>query len=247
MTPAIKLAVLLLVLTPVAFAQLSSSQKVKSARLEVDCANILRMKSSDWIAKSTATDGSPVRSTLHAIQVYGDCYDSRTDRLASSLARTGKGPSKAGRGDFRDFEAALTNFTAKALAANRGQSDPLKSAYAALYEKQFRFIFYERYVVAKAGSRPASDQSTDSSPESSLDGVDQMTAAKNRFGKLLAALPDAEIHELHAAFGEVVGSHPIRTAMQLAVYRYAIFLLERATPVQSATSKADAEAFSPPF
>ena len=53
-----------------------------------------------------------------------------------------------------------------------------------------------------------------------------MTMAKNHFGKLLDALPDDKMHELHQAFGEVVGPYSISAEIRLTVYRYAIFLLE---------------------
>jgi hypothetical protein len=272
MAPAIETAILLLAFTLTAFAQVPSKQTAGSGRLGMTCEQILQMKSSDWIAKATATDAPPVRSQLPAIRVYGNCYDARTDRLVASLARASKSPSMRARADFRDFESALKNFTVKALAVDGAQPDPLKSAYAALYEKQFRYTFYQGYASGKAGSRTgqtaksssiaragdasqgtipkttAGQRSGDSSSESSPNAVDQITAAKNRFGELLGALPDAKIHELHAAFGEVVGPRPISGAAQLAVYRYAIFLLEPANPaIQSAPSKANPEAFSPPF
>ena len=40
------------------------------------------------------------------------------------------------------------------------------------------------------------------------------------------------MHELHRAFGDVIGPYQISEATRLAVYRYAIFLLEppSATP-----------------
>ena len=59
-----------------------------------------------------------------------------------------------------------------------------------------------------------------------------MTMAKNRFGKILESLPDEKMHELHRAFGEVIGAHPVSEQTRLAVYRYAISILEppSATP-----------------
>ena len=59
-----------------------------------------------------------------------------------------------------------------------------------------------------------------------------MTMAKNRFGKILESLPDEKMHELHRAFGEVIGAHPVSEQTRLAVYRYAISSLEppSATP-----------------
>ena len=56
--------------------------------------------------------------------------------------------------------------------------------------------------------------------------------AKNHFGELLDALPEDKEHQLHAAFGDIVGRSQISEAMRLEIYRYAIFLLEppSATP-----------------
>ena len=63
-----------------------------------------------------------------------------------------------------------------------------------------------------------------------------MTAAKNRFGELLDALPDDKMHALHSAFGDIVSRGEMSEETGLAVYRYAIFLLE----------PENAEPFSPP-
>ena len=49
------------------------------------------------------------------------------------------------------------------------------------------------------------------------------------------------MHELHRAFGEVIGPHHISEATRLAVYRYAIFILEppSATPFSPAAVLID--------
>ena len=49
------------------------------------------------------------------------------------------------RGNFGDFDHALNDFTAKALAATDPPADAQKKAYAALYAKQFRYDFYREY------------------------------------------------------------------------------------------------------
>jgi hypothetical protein len=46
------------------------------------------------------------------------------------------------------------------------------------------------------------------------------------------------MHELHRAFGEVIGTHQISEPTRLAVYRYAIFILEPASATPS---------YQPPF
>jgi hypothetical protein len=142
----------------------------------------------------------------------------------------------------------------------------VKSTYATLYEKQFRYDFYEAFenrvakpAVAKTGTAkssaaksaeaktPASAAPNDAaapnaeaasagnSPQAAPP-PDPMTAAKNRFGELLDALPDDKMHALHAAFGDIVSRGEMSEETRLAVYRYAIFLLE----------PANAEPFFPP-
>lgn len=250
-------------------SQSKSQQKQDPDQMGMTCAQILQMSSSDWIAKVTAMDDSFVDGQLRGIRVYGECYDQRTDRLAASLSRSGKGPLMGARADFRDFDAALKDFTAKALEAETLTAPlppvaPVKTAYAALYEKQFRYAFYESYEerVAKPAApahsaKPASAEppsnaaltqpSAHASSAAASNDVDEMTRAKNRFGELLGALPEDKLHELHEAFGRILGLHETTSATQLAVYRYAIFVLEPSSPPAPAVAPRPAtKPFSPP-
>lgn len=227
------------------------------------CAQILKMSSTEWIAyfgeKAHSSAAGVPDAILRANAIYGKCYDARSDALVASLARKGKGPSKAARADFAEFETALKAFTEKALADTGQSGDSQKRSYAALYEKEFRHEFYQQYepkivkpvsvtkqaeqsakssVVAKSPATGVPAASNSSAASSAADDADEMTKAKNQFGELLGALPDDKLHELHAAFGEVVGLHALDNAMRLAVYRYAIFLLE------PSTAKAS---YPPPF
>ncbi|MBZ5696737.1 MAG: hypothetical protein LAN36_15430 [Acidobacteriia bacterium] len=249
----IAFVLLLAALPGAAGAQSKTQQNPDPDRLGMTCAQILQMTSSDWIAKISAIDASKVDGQLRGIRVYGRCYDERTDRLAASLARTGKGPVKSARADFAEFEAALKDFAAKAIADAVPTADVVKPAYATLYEKQFRYIFYQEYEAkavkpSRSSAKPPAPAATppvhtDSSPpagsahtataqERARSDADPMTMAKNRFGKLLEPLPEDKMHELHRAFGEVIGAHPISEQTRLAVYRYAISILEppSATP-----------------
>lgn len=219
-------------------------QKAERGARGPACAQVLQMSSSDWVAKSVVHDHSATDATLHALASYGRCYDARTDRLAAALARTHKGPSRTALADFREFESALDDFTAEALAAAAPPGDALKSAYAALYEKQFRYAFYQSYeqktpnpqppavpspsapkTTTAASSKPSTSDSPAPAATAQAD-ADPLTKAKNHFGELLDALPDEKMHELHAAFGKVVGRHAVTNETRLAVYRHAIFLLE---------------------
>ncbi|MGC2508363.1 MAG: hypothetical protein WA369_17030, partial [Candidatus Acidiferrales bacterium] len=146
---AIASTVLLLLSPAFPFAQ-SQSQSKSTTKAHVDllgmtCAQVLRMTSSEWIAKVTSMDDSREDGELRGIAGYGKCYDERTDRLAALLTRTRKGPSVRARGSFRDLEVALDDFTAEALVDSQPPGDAVKKAYAALYEKAFRYEFYEGY------------------------------------------------------------------------------------------------------
>jgi hypothetical protein len=239
-------------------------QRPDPDRLGMTCAQVLRMTSAEWIMnfgeKAHVATPDPSTMLARAIAVYGKCYDARTDSLAATLARSGKGPSKAARADFAGFETSLKDFSAKALADAAVPADDKKRVYAALYEKQFRYQFYEEYEAktvkavkpAPAAAKPpapAASTTTTAAPPPAATGpatsnaaasaaknattaqerarsdADPVTMAKNRFGKLLEVLPDDKMHELHRAFGDVIGPHQISEATRLAVYRYAILLL----------------------
>jgi len=228
-------------------------------QLGLTCAQILATSSSDWVTEfeqKAAGEGSSQDKTLRAIGVYGKCYEARTDRLAAALGRKGAAPLMGARGSFRDFEQALDAFTAKGLAANDPPADDVKAAYAALYRKQFRYEYYKaaskgglqagvakpsggaaarahapKAPAASKGAAPAALES--GGPQNpagvAADDGDAMTAAKNHFGELLDELPEAKMHELHAAFGDIVSRGEMSEATRLAAYRYAIFVLEPVT------------------
>jgi hypothetical protein len=130
-------------------------------RLGMSCGQVLALSSTDWVAKYTgarsgggetappgAEKNAPGPLTLPAIAEYGKCYDRRTSALAASLGREGKGPPIGSRGNFGDFEHALEEFEAVALEKSQPPAGEVKKAYAALYEKQFRYQFYLSYTPA---------------------------------------------------------------------------------------------------
>jgi hypothetical protein len=232
-------------------------------QLGMTCAQILQMSSTAWIAHfheraSQTKDPNPgvenhgseavkpfaetadPQVTLRAIGTYGKCYDARTDRLAASLGKSGRGPLMGVRGNFRDFEAALKNFTAVAVSVAQPPDDPVKTAYAALYEKQFRYAFYQSYErnPVKQPPPPAQDATptaaataktgpaTTGQPASTARISDPMTLAKNRFGDFLAALPEDKRREVHIAFGQIFEKGSIADQWKQEVYRYAISVLE---------------------
>jgi hypothetical protein len=219
-------------------AKIGPNKRGNDQRLGMACAQVLAMNSTDWVAKFTAAKDTTPENTALAIEAYGKCYDARTTSLSASLGKQGQGPLMGARGNFGDFESALRVFTAKALAANQQPADAAKAAYASMYEKQFRYAFYQGYSqrLAKhswSETKGAGDASTGASgtdPKSAAKpDTDPLTLAKNRFGELLAAMAGDQRHEIHAAFGQIFERSPMGEQWKLEIYRYAIFLLEPPT------------------
>jgi hypothetical protein len=206
---------LLLLLCAAPFAEPAQKQSPSADHLGLTCAQILQMSSDVWIKKFTTPNSATPESTIRAISTYGKCYDARTTRLAASLGKSGMGPLMGARGNFGDFEHALSDFATKALAATDPPADAQKKAYATLYAKQFRYDFYRQYEQKNFNPPPLT-------PEES----DAFTKSKNHFGELLGLLPEDKMHELHRAFGEIFAAGGVPDATKLAVYRYSIFLLE---------------------
>ena len=215
-----------LLLTPhaIASAQAPKTQASNPDRLGLTCAQILQTTSTQWIANFTSKKGEDAQSKLRAIGAYGKCYDARTDQLAASLAKSGTGPLMGANGDFHDFDQAVKSFMAKALAITDPPADELKSTYAALYEKQFRYEFLRTYGRKKSHPSPLT-------PEE----LEETGNAKTQFGQELDSLPIDKMRQLHAAFSKMFDA-PITDSMKLQIYRFAIFVLEPPT----------AKPFSPP-
>ncbi|MFZ3331303.1 MAG: hypothetical protein WA197_11775 [Candidatus Acidiferrales bacterium] len=188
-------------------------------RLGLTCAQILQKSSQEWITyfneKSAGVGADKTSITLGAIATYGKCYDARTTHVAAVLGKSRKGPLMGARGNFGDFQKALDDFTAKALAASDKTPGTPEAAYAALYEKQFRYEFYQSYTQKSETKRPLTP-----------DESDEFSQAKNRFGELLGLLPEGQAHIVHAAFSEIFVTGAVNDVTKLEVYRYAIFLLE---------------------
>jgi hypothetical protein len=249
------LAAIALCLSSPVFAQTKSAKPPASAsardQLGMTCAQILELSSADWVSQfdAKAKDAaSPEQKTIRALAAYGKCYDARTDRLAASLARAGAGPLMGARGNLRDLQQALDTFTSKALAATDPPADAVKTAYAQLYGKQFRYEFFQSYEKPSAKSPSAAAKPATSSKQPANSGAtassasanattpasetnapgekNPVTMAKNHFGEILDALPEDKEHQLHAAFGDIVGRSQMSEAMRLQIYRYAIYILE---------------------
>ena len=212
-----------LVLTSAGFPQ-AKPAPAKAAdpdRLGLTCTQILQMSSTAWVAhfaeKITKANDAAAPAAVRAINVYGKCYDARTNQLAASLGKAGRGPLMGATGNFRDFQKALDDFTAKALAATDKRPGTQEAAYAALYEKQFRYDFYQRYEQRITGNRALTAE------ESA-----EYSKAKNRFGEFLGLLPEDKAHVVHAAFSQIFDPGPVSDITKLELYRFAISCLESA-------------------
>ena len=153
-------------------ASRSTTGHPSADQLGMTCEQILDMSSTDWVTRFTSEKGSSSAETTRAIGVYGKCYDTRTDQLAAKLGRAGKRPLMGARGNFQSMEQALKIFTARALTESQPPADPVKSAYATLYEKQFRYEFYEAFEPKPAtpATSPAASSSSKQAPPSAASG-----------------------------------------------------------------------------
>jgi len=210
-----------LVLASVGFAQAKPAQTkaADSDRLGLTCAQILQMTSTAWVAhfaeKSGGAGGASAPVAVRAITAFGKCYEARTNQLAASLGKTGRGPLLGATGRFRDFQKALDDFTAKALAVSDKQPGTQEAADATLYEKQFRYEFYQRYEQRITGGRPLTSEE-----------AAEYSKAKNRFGEFLGILPEDKAHIIHAAFSQIFDAGPVTDVTKLELYRFAISVLE---------------------
>jgi hypothetical protein len=210
-----------LVLASVSFAQAKPAQtKVADAdRLGLSCTQVLQMTSTAWVAhfaeKAGTSNNAASPVAVRAITGYEKCYDARTSQVAASLGKSGRSPLMGALGNFRDFQKALDDFTAKALAATNKQPGMQEAAYAALYEKQFRYEFYQKYALRLSENRPLTAEE-----------AAEYSKAKNRFGEFLGLLPEDQAHVIHAAFSHIFDSGPVSDVTKLELYRFAISVLE---------------------
>jgi hypothetical protein len=222
-----------LVLASLGFAQANPAQTRAADvdRLGLTCAQILQMTSTAWVAHSAEKAGTPSNAAapvaVRAITAYGKCYEARTNQLAASLGKSGRGPLMGALGNFRDFQKALDDFTTKALAVSDKQPGSQEAAYAALYEKQFRYEFYQRYEQRITGGRPLTGEE-----------AAEYSKAKNRFGEFLGLLPEDKAHIIHSAFSQIFDGAPVTDVTKLELYRFAISVLE---------SPKDKSFSAPPF
>jgi hypothetical protein len=210
-----------LMLAPVGLSQAkpAATKGADADRLGLTCAQILQMTSTAWVAHFAEKAGTPNNAAspvaVRAITAYGKCYEARTNQVAASLAKSGRGPLMGATGNLRELQKALDDFTAKALAASSKAPGTPEAAYAALYEKQFRYEFYQKYALRLSENRPLTAEE-----------AAEYSKAKNRFGEFLGLLPEDQAHIIHAAFSQIFDSGPVSDVTKLELYRFAISVLE---------------------
>jgi hypothetical protein len=198
-------------------AQTRTTQGPDPDRVGLSCAQILAMSSSEWVAKFNSARGATPEATVRAVHVYGQCYDARTDRLAVSLGKSGRGPRMVARKEFTKLEEALNDFSEKALAATDPPADMVKTAEAELYKKHFRYLFYGDYVEHLSHDEIFSATSEDAG---------DIGKAKNHFGELLDTLPGDKLRQVHEAFAIVLNQAAFGKNMKLQIYLYAIYCVD---------------------
>jgi len=207
-----------LLLAPAGFPQTkpAPARAADPDRLGLSCAQILQMTSTAWVAHFAEKAGAAASPTaVRAVNAYGKCYEARTNQLAASLGKSGRAPLMGALGNFRDFQKALDGFTTKALAVSDKAPGSQEAAYAALYEKQFRYEFYQRYEQRITGNRAFTAEE-----------AAEYSKAKNRFGEFLGLLPEDKAHIIHASFSQIFDGGPVTDVTKLELYRYAISVLE---------------------
>ena len=170
----------------------------------------------------------------------------------------------AGREGFRrksvqrlhqvELGAIAGRFYVESPRGRNPPADALKSAYAQLYEKQFRYEFYQSYekppakspaapaaknppaspaAAANSSAVPPSATSAANATASNAPGdANPVSMAKNHFGELLDALPEEKEHSSTPP-SATYGRSQITEAMRLEIYRYASSSSSRPPPRHS--------------
>jgi hypothetical protein len=178
------------------------------------CEQILKLSSTDYINKYTQAHGDNTLERVNAIYQYGNCYSQNLDNIQAKMNESGHHPLMGANAQFHNFESALNNFTDTALGfcSPDGSLKRVTAAYATLYQKQFRNLFYQQYLPK--GKVPAADSKAISAAQAKLEDLikhlpeRQVAAATKAF----TAYYDAAVKDLN------LPAQP--------VYEYAIMLLQ---------------------
>lgn len=210
------------------YSQTPQTQTVPSDTLGLNCGQMLAMSSSQWMDRYTSAKGDSTNWVEQGLAIYGQCYDQRTEAIATSLNNSGKGPLMGGMGNLHDVQSTLQAFTTQALnaASSGGTFGRIQAAYTTLYQKQFTYQFYQQYVSMDQQNPPVSD------PKS-------LNQAKQRLGELVSQYPGTQGENLQNAFDQFETNAVEGCGIpELIVYQYAIMILQ---------SPADPPFSKPPF
>ena len=132
------------------------------------------------------------------------------------------------RGNFNDFEKTVQEFTAKTLVDSEPPADATKSAYASLYEKQFRYQFYESYATGTKQATSATSSSASTARKSSgMTGNDTSGRAQEAGKAMTPAAssssaqdqdqddPSTNFSKTKNRFGELLGALPDEKAHEI--------------------------------
>ncbi|HEV2613394.1 MAG TPA: hypothetical protein VGV92_01660 [Gammaproteobacteria bacterium] len=180
-----------------------------------NCSAILTQTSNSWANQKTSTP-----DIEDALAQYGNCVDQDTQQLHTQMLKTNNYPLMGANGDFQDFTAALDNFTAIALklsAAGGTSYDSIHYAYAELYKKQFKLLFYADYINKTSDpliTRLRSQQQPN------------LKYLKNYFEKTLLTYSPQQREILQHAFTRMISQSSFGEMHQKYIYLYAIFVIE---------------------
>ena len=178
------------------------------------CSTMLKQSAHTWANQKSSTP-----DIEDAIAQYGNCVDQDTQQLYTKMLKTGNYPLMGANGDFQDFSTALNNFTDLALKANTtsGTYDRIQYAYAKLYQKQFKLLFYADYIN---NTKDPLILRLKKNPQPNLKELNAY------FNQILLNYPPAKRKALLTAFTQMTTQSMFGEMHQPYIYRYAIFILE---------------------
>lgn len=183
------------------------------------CLDVVKMSSGDFIKKYTQVHGDNPSETVKAIYQYGNCYDQALAAERDQLEKDGRGPLMGAVASFVDFERALDNFvaTAQGFCSPTPEVKRLSEAYATLYQKHFRHLFYQQY--RSEGKRRLSAIESQNT-----------TVAKAALDRIINKLPPSQAAPARTAFDAYFKASVTDIGLPAQpVYEYAIRLLQSPT------------------
>lgn len=207
--------------------------------LDEDCKAILAKSSHEWTETCANSLGDSTVAIETALARYGDCYDAATDALAAAVrpseskddgAASGSPSGRGAPACLPGLQKALEGFTEYALGAalTGGTYSRIATAFATLYEKQFRRRAWEAARAASGGALP---------PLLTPDEK-RLAAARARLTEIVDAATPRLRADLNERFEALLAATKQCDVPPLLVYEFAITILQ---------SPADPPFAPPPF